>query len=91
MQLINVLPSRVLSMLSLDSHVIGLYYNVNIFFSLLFLFSLSRVYISPDLTSEERAARGVLVKKLKEEKEKSPEKSFRIKGGEVVEVFSKTQ
>ena len=51
----------------------------------------SRVYISPDLTSEERAARGVLVKKLKEEKEKSPGKSFRIKGGEVVEVFPERQ
>lgn len=51
----------------------------------------SRVYISPDLTSEERAARGVLVKKLKEEKEKSPGQSFRIKGGEVVEVFPERQ
>ena len=51
----------------------------------------SRVYISPDLTSEERVARAVLVKKLKEEKERSPGKSFRIKGGEVVEVSSGTQ
>ena len=45
----------------------------------------SRVYISPDLTSEERVARAVLVKK------RSPGKSFRIKGGEVVEVSSGTQ
>eukprot|EP00116_Pleurobrachia_bachei_P006573 sb/3466835/ len=51
----------------------------------------SRVYISPDLTAEERVARGILVRKLKEEKERSPGKSFRIKGGEVVEVSSGTQ
>eukprot|EP00116_Pleurobrachia_bachei_P009589 sb/3469851/ len=48
----------------------------------------SRVYISPDLTAEERVARGILVRKLKEEKERSPGKSFRIKGGEVVEIRS---
>ena len=53
--------------------------------------SFSRVYISPDLTAEERVARGILVKKLKEEKERSPGKQFRIKAGKVVEVSSETQ
>eukprot|EP00116_Pleurobrachia_bachei_P006629 sb/3466891/ len=51
----------------------------------------SRVYISPDLTAEERVARGILVRKLKEEKERSPGKLFRIRAGEVVEVSSGTQ
>ena len=51
----------------------------------------SRVYISPDLTPEERVARGLLVKQLKEKKEQFPEKVFRIKGGEVVEVPSGAQ
>ena len=48
----------------------------------------SRVYISPDLTAEERVARGILVKKLKEEKERNPGKLLRIKAGEVVEGLS---
>ena len=51
----------------------------------------SRVYISPDLTPEERVARGILVKQLKEKKEQCPGMSFRIKGGEVVEVPSGAQ
>ena len=51
----------------------------------------SRVYISPDLTAEERVARGILVRKLKEEKERNPGKLFRIKAGEVVEVSPGTQ
>ena len=46
----------------------------------------SRVYISPDLTPEERKIRGGLVRKLKEMKEQNPGKNYRIQRGEVVEV-----
>ena len=46
----------------------------------------SRVYISPDLSSEERKARGELVKKLKEVKGQNPEKNYRIQRGVVVVV-----
>ena len=46
----------------------------------------SRVYISPDLTPEERKIRGGLVRKLKEMKEQNPAKNYRIQRGEVVEV-----
>ena len=46
----------------------------------------SKVYISPDLSSEERKARGELVKKLKEAKGQNPEKNYRIQRGVVVEV-----
>ena len=48
----------------------------------------SRVYISPDLTPEERKVRGDLVRKLKEMKEQNPAKIYRIQRGVVVEVPS---
>ena len=54
-------------------------------------FALASAVISSDLTPEEKVARGVLVKQLKEKKEQCPGKSFRIKGGEVVEVPSGAQ
>eukprot|EP00116_Pleurobrachia_bachei_P007154 sb/3467416/ len=50
-----------------------------------------RVYISPDLTPEEREARGILVKEMKERKAQNPGKSFVIKGREVVEVSPERQ
>ena len=50
-----------------------------------------RVYISPDLTPEEREARGILVKEMKERKTQNPGKSFVIRGREVVEVSSERQ
>ena len=50
-----------------------------------------RVYISPDLTPEEREARGILVKELKERKAQNPGKSYVIRGREVVEVSPERQ
>ena len=45
-----------------------------------------RVYISPDLSPEEREARRILVKDMKEKKAQNPGKSFVIREREVVEV-----
>ena len=51
----------------------------------------TQVYLSPDLSPEEREARGTLVKELKKQREENPEKNYRISGGKVVEVSSGTQ
>ena len=51
----------------------------------------SRVYLSPDLTPEEREARGTLVKELKKHREENPGKKFKISGGKVLEVSPGTQ
>eukprot|EP00116_Pleurobrachia_bachei_P005284 sb/3465546/ len=44
------------------------------------------VFISPDRTVEERTERRDLVARLKEKREKEPEKMFRIRRGSVVEI-----
>ena len=41
----------------------------------------TKVYISPDLTPEERKIRGGLVRKLKEMKEQNPARNYRIRRG----------
>ena len=44
----------------------------------------TKVYISPDLTPEERKIRGCLVRKLKEMKEQNSARNYRIRRGKMV-------
>ena len=48
--------------------------------------SFSRVFIAPDLTSEQRLERGKLVCELKERREREKDKRFCIRKGTVVEL-----
>ena len=48
--------------------------------------SFNRVFISPDLTTEQREERGRLVVELKERREREKDKRFSIRKGTVVEL-----